>query len=92
MFEIRERERRGGRETESKKNVKKTVEWGSCTNTLNLKKPKEINVDEVGAIGDKYERNDKFTHFPGETETQVTLRKLSGDGKLTLIWVFKNRY
>lgn len=49
-------------------------------------------MDEVGAIGDKYERNDKFTHFPGETETQVTLRKLSGDGKLTLIWVFKNRY
>lgn len=30
------------------------------TTTLNLKKPKEINVDEVDAICDKYERNDNL--------------------------------
>ena len=35
----------------------------TCTTTLNLKKPKEINEDEMGAIRDKYERNDKFTHL-----------------------------
>jgi len=70
------------------------------TTTLNLKKPKEINVDEVDAICDKNERNDNLippclinSHiWTGETETKVTLCKLSGGGKITLIWIFKHWY
>jgi len=35
----------------------------TCTTTLNLNKPKEISVNEVGTVSDKYERNDKFIHL-----------------------------
>lgn len=62
----REREREKGQRDREQKECEKNCGmkiFPTCTTTLNLKKPKEINEDEMGAIRDKYERNDKFTHL-----------------------------